>query len=181
MLAQQGIHTHSYNCIHTYTQSSTDIYVKKNRRQVHWGVFPLCLKGHCVRGGKLTMHFLTSYNQSICVKGRDVGMVFSFPVSPQLWSEKGLELALSYPSLYKLKTSIDRLRASALVSLAGSSGFSEAHACDDDTETQAVALAHTQRFCSSRPSSHIPILDSEQLSLPRRYGIEGSDKINQKR
>ena len=110
---------------------------------------------------------------------------FPFLVSPQLWSEIGLELALNHPSLYKLKTSRDRLRASALVSLAGSSGFSEAHACDDDTESQAVALAHTQRFCSSRPFSHIPILDSEQLPppppTPRRYGIEGSDRINQKR
>ena len=107
----------------------------------------------------------------------------SFPslVSPQLWSEIGLELALNYPSLNKLKTSIDGLRASALVSLTRSSGFSEAHACDDDTETQAVALAHTQRFCSSRPLSHITILDCEELSLPRRYGIEGSDRINQKR
>lgn len=39
---------------------------------------------------------------------------FPFLVSPQLWSEIGLELALKYPSLYKLKTSRDRLRASAL-------------------------------------------------------------------
>lgn len=107
----------------------------------------------------------------------------SFPslVSPQLWSEIGLELALNYPSLNKLKTSIDGLRASALVSLTRSSGFSEAHACDDHTKTQAVALAHTQRFCSSRPFAHIPILDSEQLSLPTRYGMQGSDRINQKR
>lgn len=57
MLAQQGIHIHLYKCIHSYTHSSTDVYVKKDGRQVDWGVFLLCLKGHCVRGGKLTMHF----------------------------------------------------------------------------------------------------------------------------
>lgn len=56
------------------------------------------------------------------------------------------------------------------ISLAGSSGFSEAHTCDNGTETQEVTIEYTEVL----QLASIPILYSEQLSLPRRYEIEGS-------
>lgn len=91
----------------------------------------------------------------------------SFPplVSPQFWSEIGLDFSHNYPSLFKIKISIDQGMAAVPMSLARSSGSSEAQTCDNGTETQEVTK-NTQRFCSLRPFSHILSLDSEQLSLP---------------
>lgn len=120
------------------------------------------------------MHFLTSYNQSICVKGeRCWNPVFLSLISPQLWSEKGLELALSYPSLYKLKTSIDRLRASARIS--GRGLLASLGTCVWQTTQKAPRqwLLHTHRGSAALVHPHIPILNSEQLSPQRRYGMKG--------
>lgn len=61
--------------------------------------------------------------------------------------------------------------AAVPISLAGSSGFSEAQTCDNGTETQTVTLEHTE-VLQLGLFSHIPILDSEQLSLPMCYEIE---------
>lgn len=59
--------------------------------------------------------------------------------------------------------------AAVPTSLAGSSGFSEAQMCDNGTEAQEVTT-NAQRFCSLRPFSHIPVLDSEQRFHPNALG-----------
>lgn len=70
-----------------------------------------------------------------------------------------------YPSLFKINISTDRGMAAVPTPLAGSAGFSEAQMCDNGTEAQEVTMK-AQRFCSLRPFSHIPVLDSEQCFHP---------------
>lgn len=72
------------------------------------------------------MHFLTLY-KNICVTGIVAGTVMSTPGLTAILVINSLELSHNYPSLFKIKISIDQGMGVVAIYLAGSSGFSEAH------------------------------------------------------
>lgn len=82
----------------------------------------------------------------------------SFPplVSPQFLSETGLELSHNYLSLFKINISIDRGMAAVPTFLSGSFGFSEAHMCDNGTETHRKRQFNTEvlQLASIHTHSH---------------------------